>query len=268
MPRVYDKILLGRFLRTRTCGAYAVSEAVYVPNTHFVPHAHERGNISLVLRGQLHETVGRETLDSGAFSVVFKPAGTIHSNRFGPHGARTLSIQLPHDDDEREPALRRWFWFHGGPVSAAALELYRTFCDATASPEELSDLIVQLVGTIDDELQFAQLSTSAPPWIDRVRDLLHDSFPQRVPVAQVAREMRVHPVYLARAFRARFGCAITDYLHRLRVRDAARRLAGTSTPICQVAAASGFADQAHLSRLFKRGTGLTPLQFRRLLQGN
>jgi transcriptional regulator GlxA family with amidase domain len=41
-------------------------------------------------------------------------------------------------------------------------------------------------------------------------------------------------------------------------------LAAGRMAIADVAHATGFADQAHLSRVFKQATGLTPRGFRRL----
>jgi AraC family transcriptional regulator len=101
-----------------------------------------------------------------------------------------------------------------------------------------------------------------------VRDRIHDEFPTRACVGELANEFDVHPVYLARAFRARYGCTITQYSHRLRVYSAADRIASTRLPLASVATGAGFADQSHLSRLFKRETGLTPASFRRIAQSS
>jgi AraC-like DNA-binding protein len=48
---------------------------------------------------------------------------------------------------------------------------------------------------------------------------------------------------------------------------AASRLEGGEEPLCDVALGAGFADQAHLCRVFKATTGITPLGFRRLARG-
>jgi AraC-like DNA-binding protein len=47
--------------------------------------------------------------------------------------------------------------------------------------------------------------------------------------------------------------------------DHARRLLPSETPLRSIAASSGFADQSHLNRHFKRQYGFTPGEFRRLL---
>ena len=262
MYRTHDDILLGRRQRVLECASgVRLIQATYAPGTRFPPHAHDRGNVSLIVRGQIEEIVGRVTVSAATCDVVVKPAGTVHGNRFGPDGARTLVVEIPISFR----ALGRWRWIHGGPVAASALRVYR----AMRSDEvvDLDELVTELIADIEDELS-APTAAMAPPWVRRVRDVIHDSFPHPVSVAQLARSVDVHPVYLARAFRARFGCAVTQYVRRLRVRAAAHRLACSSAPVCDVALAMGFADQAHLTRVFKRDTGVTPARFRRLTQAN
>jgi AraC family transcriptional regulator len=273
MHRTYADISLGRRTRTRDCaGGVRLIEATYAPHTRFAAHAHDRGNVSLIVRGQIEESVGRDALCSTTCGVVVKPAGTVHANRFGPQGARTLVIELPpaprseRHDGHASRSLSRWHWFHGGAVTASALRLYRAFRSDDPAPP-LDDLIAELVATIEERLDECGTRT-VPPWVERVRDAIHDTFPQSVSVVDLARTFDVHPVYLARAFRARFGCAVTEYVQRLRVRDAAHRIACTPVPLCHVASLCGFCDQAHLSRVFKRDTGVSPGEFRRLALGN
>jgi AraC-like DNA-binding protein len=47
------------------------------------------------------------------------------------------------------------------------------------------------------------------------------------------------------------------------VEEAARRLADTDQPLAEIALACGFCDQSHLTRTFRRRTGLTPGAWRR-----
>ncbi|WP_327589106.1 helix-turn-helix transcriptional regulator [Nonomuraea sp. NBC_00507] len=64
-----------------------------------------------------------------------------------------------------------------------------------------------------------------------------------------------------RAFQAAYGLPPSDYQRQLRLRRA-RDLIATGTPISEVATATGFADQSHLTRWFTRYFGLTPGAYR------
>lgn len=62
---------------------------------------------------------------------------------------------------------------------------------------------------------------------------------------------------LYRAFRTNYGLAPSDYQRLLRLRTA-RRLIAAGRPISQAAIEAGFADQAHLTRWFRRCYGIAP----------
>jgi AraC-like DNA-binding protein len=64
-----------------------------------------------------------------------------------------------------------------------------------------------------------------------------------------------------RAFRHAYGLAPSDYQRQLRVQTARRLLSAGASP-AQVAADAGFADQAHLTRWFRRYYGVTPGAYR------
>jgi len=83
-------------------------------------------------------------------------------------------------------------------------------------------------------------------------------------VETIARELAMHRIALARAFRRAHGCSITDVRRRSRVRRAAS-LIGSDMPLAAVALESGFSDQSHFCRHFKLELGLTPAAFRGLI---
>lgn len=68
---------------------------------------------------------------------------------------------------------------------------------------------------------------------------------------------------LSRGFRALLGVSPYRYLIFRRL-DRARAMMNGRTPLAEIAAASGFSDQSHLTRHFRGAYGLTPAQWRRL----
>ena len=79
---------------------------------------------------------------------------------------------------------------------------------------------------------------------------------------EAARLLHAHPTHLVRAFSGEFGIAPHQYLTARRL-DRARRLLLDGLPPGEVAAATGFYDQSHLNRSFKRLVGTTPGRFAR-----
>lgn len=100
-----------------------------------------------------------------------------------------------------------------------------------------------------------------PAAVARVRALLEADPAAERSLADLGALVGLHPLYLTRAFRKVVGLPPHAYQTQLRVRLAARLLRNGQRP-AEVAAASGFADQSHMTRTFKRVLGVTPGRFR------
>lgn len=80
--------------------------------------------------------------------------------------------------------------------------------------------------------------------------------------AALARRVGLGPSQLRRLFAARYGCAPSAWLLRLRLERARELLAATDLPVAEVAATCGFADPFWFSRVFRRETGVAPQAWR------
>ncbi|MER6014801.1 AraC family transcriptional regulator [Streptomyces bluensis] len=96
----------------------------------------------------------------------------------------------------------------------------------------------------------------------RLRELLDERTAQGVTLGEAAALVHAHPAHLVRAFSTAFGIAPHQYLMSRRV-ERARRLLLAGQPASEVAALSGFYDQAHLTRHFKRWVGVPPGRYAR-----
>ena len=84
-----------------------------------------------------------------------------------------------------------------------------------------------------------------------------------ISVADLARRAELSASQLQREFRRLFGMSVGDYVLRLRLLMAQRRLRETADAIGRIAVDCGFYDQSHFTRAFKAHTGLAPQQYRR-----
>ena len=71
---------------------------------------------------------------------------------------------------------------------------------------------------------------------------------------------------MKRRFKAATGVALIDYVHNLRVEEAKRLLETGPVPFDEISADLGYENPGFFRRLFKRSTGLTPGQYRRMFQ--
>ena len=83
-----------------------------------------------------------------------------------------------------------------------------------------------------------------------------------VTLKQVAAECRINTSYLGQIFRKEMGCAFTDYVNGLRIREAQRLLANPTLKVYEVAEQVGFTDYHYFLKIFKKVTGATPRDMR------
>lgn len=80
----------------------------------------------------------------------------------------------------------------------------------------------------------------------------------------IAEELEMSPAYLSSVFKKEMGCSFMDYLlHRKLL--LAKELLHTNAKIYQISEQLGYEDVAHFSKIFKKHTGMTPIEYRRNL---
>ncbi|MGF1525058.1 MAG: AraC family ligand binding domain-containing protein [Leptolyngbyaceae cyanobacterium] len=95
---------------------------------------------------------------------------------------------------------------------------------------------------------------------DQVKSYLYDRYAESITLDDLAQAFDLPPLKLLRLCRRAWGMPPHRYLIQLRVQQA-KRLIGAKVPLAVVAADTGFSDQSHLNRHFKRLVGVTPGQY-------
>ncbi|WP_190112517.1 AraC family transcriptional regulator [Streptomyces cinnamoneus] len=96
----------------------------------------------------------------------------------------------------------------------------------------------------------------------RAHALLNDAFLEPLSADDLAAAAGCSRYALYRAFRSEFGMAASDYQRLLKLRRA-RQLLARGLPPADAATSTGFSDQAHFNRWFKRAYGITPATYQR-----
>jgi AraC family transcriptional regulator len=134
------------------------------------------------------------------------------------------------------------------------------------SPEATLAAVLRLVKLVTPPTvaEPASARGGLAPWQKRKVDrYLKQNLDRQVRVNTVAGHVALSVSYFSRAFKKSFG--VTPHMHmlRLRLKLAQQLMLTTEEPLSQIALACGLADQAHLSKLFRRLVGDTPGAWRR-----
>lgn len=237
-----------------------LSETFYQAGQRLAHHEHESPYYCFVITGGYFEARPGQGYECAPCSLLFHPAGEAHANTFGSVPTRCFNIQVP-ASASRPPVPHSPLHIVAGQPVITAARMYREYRRRDeVSALILEGLALELAGECFRNHQSQQ--TLRPDWARRCWDLLHDRFLEPLTLSAVAADLDVHPAHLARTFRRAYGCSVGELLRKLRVEWAATAIAGTERPIASIASETGFSDQSHFTRVFKKLAGVTPGQYR------
>lgn len=249
--------------------------AHYVTHS-FAPHSHEGFAIGAIERGAERFAYRRANHIAHAGTVVVINPGEMHT------GAALLpsgwSYRMLYPDASVLQAVAsemsgrpRDIPFFAEPVLddptiAAHILQVHALLELPSSPlERESRLLPMLARLIERHADVRPLRSERPraqaaPAVWRVRDYLTEHYAEAVTLDELAAIAGLSPFHLLRTFSAAVGMPPHVYLTQVRV-GRAKALLAAGLPIAEVATLTGFVDQSHLTRHFKRTVGVAPGQY-------
>lgn len=97
----------------------------------------------------------------------------------------------------------------------------------------------------------------------RIKMYIDNSCHEDLSLQSVADRFRIDKFQLCRLFKKEFGVNYWTYVMKVRMEKAAELLAGTNWKNSRIAEQTGFLDESHFSRAFKKFYGVTPKEYRR-----
>ena len=126
-----------------------------------------------------------------------------------------------------------------------------------------NSVLLDVVSRLVADLAGRSRNRYAPSLPERVRFVLDVKYAERIRIGDLAASFGVHPNYLTRVFRERFGVSPKQYLTDIKLNKAAYLLSSTPMPVSLVAATLGFDDPLAFSKVFKRAFGDSPAMYRK-----
>ena len=107
-----------------------------------------------------------------------------------------------------------------------------------------------------------------PSWAKELKEIIQDQIDTNLSLSlkEISQSLHVHPTYLSREFSKYFDdLSFGDYIRKLRIEKAIQLLNESEHSLAEIAYLTGFSDQSHFNRIFKKTTGKNPSAFRKKL---
>ncbi len=244
--------------------------------THRFPrHIHHTLTFGLIERGMRVIELAWRTLTANAGDCFIIHPGEAHRCRTdAPHDYWALSLPteamqrmlaLPNDPRGAfprfvPPVFRDEFF---GQMFMAFIEEATRGEDVFRSQALLIELLNYALTHCSGASNESSLSMASHSEVRRIRQYLDTHFDEPIRLDALAELAGFSPYYLNRIFQAEVGIPPYEYLVKIRLKQAQEMLFDGHS-IAEAAHHSGFADQSHFTRFFKRHVGLTPGEYLRL----
>lgn len=238
----------------------------------FPLHRHYEAELIFCLEGRVEAEISGE-------QTVLSPGETVYVGSFAPHSyetaekTRVVLVEFGH-------ALLREDFMSFTILGALAkkysenhtvTEKMRKICDILENTEKYNrlDLIGQVYGLCGEllrDLSSENLRTKRTD-LERIAPalrLVDTNYTDNLTIEDACRETSLSPGNFCTIFKNAVGTGFHAYLNLKRVENACCLLKQTDLSVDEVASLSGFSDIKTFYRVFKKETGVSPLNFRKM----
>jgi len=118
------------------------------------------------------------------------------------------------------------------------------------------------------EKYIKQKSSKKPPsWAIEIKELIQDHIHTNITLKELSQDLDINPAYMSREFSKHFdNLSFGEYIRKQRIEKAIEYLHNSTYSLTKIAYLTGFSDQSHFTRIFKKHTGKNPSAYRKSLK--
>jgi AraC family transcriptional regulator len=164
-----------------------------------------------------------------------------------------------------EPLLHLHDPLLGQIATTLAQEVEGGFADRILVESLGTALCIRLARRFVGHLPLPTSKGLSPERLQRVRDYIEAHLDTDVSLTVLADTACLSPYHFSRSFKQAVGVGPQRYVMERRIERAKTLIRRTGQPLASIALEAGFADQSHLTAIFRREIGMTPGRFRATL---
>ena len=241
----------------------------------FPTHFHDTFVIQLISSGaDRTESAGEAQIAQRGELFIHGP-GLVHSG--GPVGDQPLAYRAIYPsveltcrllEIEPEDIPRAYSTVISDRTTVKAATNALDKIDSAPNSDDAAKLLTELMTRVLDESENRGTQRMEQPTaIEAARAHLETNFDRDVTVAELSDVVGLSRFHLIREFKRSLGITPRQFLISQRV-TVAKSLLTSNRPLVDVALESGFSDQSHLNRCFKRVTAVSPGQYKAAANSN
>jgi AraC-like DNA-binding protein len=242
--------------------SFNVSITNHPAKSEISTHAHAKPYLCLLASGIYKEESNTSNLITTG-DVLYRTANYEHANRFSNQDSVCLNIEIDNESD---------FMSHNDfklPLTQSkqnsSLETYKVLY---AVKHGLSNDLLNIYCYESMLAHVDAVSNSGDlKWIEQVKEYINDNPLSPISLQQLSLMFGLHPNYIVRKFKGVTGMKLSDYLTKIRLEYSISNLIMTDESLTKIALKSGFYDQSHFNRNFKKYLETTPKHFRKVITG-
>ncbi len=216
-------------------------------------------DLTIVLEGTLQYKIDGTPITLGAGDALLISKGMLRARDATSEKIDYISFNFHAEEAPDLPLLMQ------GAVQNET-KLMIAACDEIAKRhplgyEETATLLLSaILRSFKDNLQ----DTTVTPLTAKIVRYLHKNLAQRITLSDIGKMTFFSPVYCDTVFKKDMGVSIIDYLLGKRIAEAKKLLIEGTFSLSEIAQQSGFEDSNYFSRVFKKRTGYTPTEYKKI----
>uniref|UniRef100_UPI00404B5429 helix-turn-helix domain-containing protein n=1 Tax=Flavobacterium sp. TaxID=239 RepID=UPI00404B5429 len=225
-------------------------------------HSHNKPYLCLLLSGNYTEKSQKKSIVN-AGTLLYRRSNYEHANEFNTDDnvclnlelrnsdlfATTNNIQLPSNEFEKQMSIS---------ISKLLVSINQE------SDQDILDL--KCYETVVDYFEMNKVNGKLK-WVNDVINCINDNPTQNISLNKLTQEFQLHPNYIIRKFKDVTGYKLSEYLEKTRLEFTIQKIINSEEKTGIVALESGYFDQSHLNRVFKKHLTIAPNQFKKILKG-
>lgn len=232
------------------------------PDMFIRRHVHEAAHVQILLDGEYITEADPGNEHCGPMTTLWIPAGTTHRDRFRTRGGSFMTVSYSEK-----------FFAQDDLYAMPGLAQRITSCDALASAlirefrrlDEMSSLALEGIALHMLALTSREQRTQRDAGSVIARQayaIVQERFLEKLSLQSIAKDLGATPRGISAVLQRYYGRSLCEILRERRVRNAAEHLSKSELGLADIAAISGFADQAQFTKAFKQILGVTPAVYR------